>query len=34
VTEGLNITNIVVVDPARVPEIPVKPKKAGIFFSL
>ena len=28
VTEGLNVTNIVVVDPARVPETPVKPKKA------
>ena len=28
VTGGLNITNIVVVDPARVPEAPVKPKKA------
>jgi len=27
VTEGLNITNIVIVDPARVPETPVKPKK-------
>jgi len=27
ITEGLNITNIVVVDPARVPETPVKPKK-------
>jgi capsular exopolysaccharide family len=27
-TEGLNVTNIVVVDPARVPETPVKPKKA------
>jgi|LQYC01.1.fsa_nt_gi capsular exopolysaccharide family len=27
-TEGLNVTNIVVVDPARVPEAPVKPKKA------
>ena len=28
VTEGLNVTNLVVVDPARVPETPVKPKKA------
>jgi len=27
ITDGLNITNIAVVDPARVPERPVKPKK-------
>ena len=32
VTEGLNVTNIVVVDPARVPETPVKPKKLQNFF--
>ncbi len=35
VTEGLNITNIAVVDPARVPETPVKPKKLqNIFLAL
>jgi len=27
VTEGLEVTNIVVVDPARIPEHPIKPKK-------
>ena len=28
ITEGLNVTNIVVVDPARLPETPVRPQKA------
>ncbi len=35
VTEGLNVTNIVVVDPARLPDTPFKPQKArDILFAL